>query len=200
MLRQRDCTLAALTTATIAAALTLTRPATAAASYNCWMNKSQQTCTTKPWGKDGFEITFSGGAIVRFVPAGPPTTDNRRMRDSQGRLWLMSGHHSFEIVEQGGDGNRISVSSVPVNPAPAVDHQVHSKVKLSGHGQPTVTLYAKPSFAAAIAGMGVSGETLDKLACTTNRHGTWCQVGYPGQSGRVLWAPVASLIFLGEGE
>jgi hypothetical protein len=57
------------------------------------------------------EIRFSGSAIFRFVPAGPPTTDKRRMRDEQGRLWLMSGNRSFELVEQGGDGNKISVSS-----------------------------------------------------------------------------------------
>ncbi|CAK6689445.1 hypothetical protein VB734_13285 [Synechococcus sp. BA-124 BA4] len=48
--------------------------------------------------------------------------------------------------------------------------------------------------------MGVSGERLDKLACTSNSQGTWCRVGYPGQSGRVLWAPSGSLIFLGDGE
>jgi hypothetical protein len=48
--------------------------------------------------------------------------------------------------------------------------------------------------------MGVSGETLDKLACTTNSQGSWCRVGYPGQSDRVLWVPRESLIFLGDGE
>ena len=69
-----------------------------------------------PWGKGGFEISFSGSAIFRFVPAGPPTTDRRPMRDEQGRLWLMSGHHSFTLEEQGGFKNRISVSSDPVRP------------------------------------------------------------------------------------
>lgn len=63
-----------------------------------------------------------------------------------------------------------------------------------------MTLYTEPNYGAAIAGMGVSGETLDTLACTTNSQGTCCRVGYPGQSGRVLWAPSGSLIFLGDGE
>lgn len=47
-------------------------PAGASETVSCWMNKSQQTCTIKPWGKGGFEISFSGSAIYRFVPAGPP--------------------------------------------------------------------------------------------------------------------------------
>ncbi len=117
----------------------------------------------RPRGPGGFEISFSGSASFRFVPAGPPTTDNRPMRDEQGRLWLMSGHRRFELIEL----------------AAAVDHSFHSKVKPSGHGQPTVTLYAEPSHGAAIAGMGASGDTLDKLACTTNHQGTWCRVGFP---------------------
>ncbi|MEA5473198.1 hypothetical protein VB716_03070 [Synechococcus sp. CCY9201] len=122
------------------------------------------------------------------------------MRDEQGRLWLMSGHHSFELVEKGGDGNRISVSSVRSQPAAAVDHTAHSMVKLNGHGQNTVTLYAQPSFGAAIAGMGESGVTLDKLSCTSNSQGTWCRVGYPGQNGRVLWVHGDALVYLGDGE
>ena len=76
----------------------------------------------------------------------------------------------------------------------------HSKVKLNGRGKPTVPLYAQPRPGAEVSGMGVSGETLDKLACTTNSQGSWCRVGYPGQSGRVLWVPRESLIFLGDGE
>ena len=132
------------------------------------------------------EINFSAGAIDRFVPAGPPTTDQRLMRDERGNKWLMSGHHSFELEARGGYRNRISVSSVRSQPAPTVNHSSNSKVKLTGHGQNTVNLYAKPSFGAAIAGMGVSGETLDKLSCTENSMGTWCRVGYPGQSGRVF--------------
>jgi len=87
-------------------------PGRAAEKLTCWMNTSQQTCTVKPWGKkDGFEITFSGSAIFRFTPAGPPTTDRRPMRDEQGRLWLMSGHHSFTLEEQGPDHNTIRVAS-----------------------------------------------------------------------------------------
>ncbi|MEA5443223.1 hypothetical protein [Cyanobium gracile] len=199
MLHRRFLAIAAVSASVIAGA-SLVRPATAAQTLDCWMNDSKQTCQVKPWGNGGFEISFSGSAIYRFVPAGPPTTDNRRMRDEQGRIWLMSGHHSFTLSEQNGDGNRIAVSNVKSRPAAAADHQAHSKVKLSGHGQPTVTLYAKPNYGAAIAGMGVSGETLDKLACTSNSQGTWCRVGYPGQSGRVLWVNRDSLIFLGDGE
>ena len=193
-----------LLSATSALALTiapcLSKPVAAAQSVDCWMNQSKQTCKVQPWGNGGFEISFSGSAIYRFVPAGPPTTENRRMRDEQGRIWLMSGHHSFELVEQGGYGNRIAVSNVRSPHAAVAQHQPHSKVKLTGHGQPTVTLYAQPSFGAAIAGMGVSGETLDKLECTTSNNLTWCRVGYPGQRGRVLWAPAGSLVFLGDGE
>jgi hypothetical protein len=199
MLHGRFAAIAALTASVITGA-SLAGPATAAQTVDCWLNERKQTCEIEPWGKGGFEIRFSGSAIYRFVPAGPPTTDNRPMRDAQGRIWLMSGHHSFTLIEQGGDGNRIAVSSVRSAAAPAVDHSSHSKVKLSGHGQPTVTLYAKPNYGAAIAGMGVSGETLDKLECTSNSQGTWCRVGYPGQSGRVLWVNRDSLIFLGDGE
>ncbi len=197
---RRAFTLAALSAGCIAAPLALQRPATAAQTVDCWLNESKQTCMVQPWRNGGFEISFSAGALYRFLPAGPPTTDRRPMRDEQGRLWLMSGHHSFELIEQGGDGNRISVSSLRSEPAAAVDPSAHSKVKLNGHGQPTVTLHAKPGFGAAIAGMGVSGETLDKLSCTSNSQGTWCRVGYPGQSGRVLWVHRDSLIFLGDGE
>jgi hypothetical protein len=91
-------------------------PANAGERLDCWMNNSHQSCVITPWGKGGFEISFSGSAIFRFVPAGPPTTDRRPMRDEQGRLWLMSGHHSFTLEEQGGFKNRISVSSDPVRP------------------------------------------------------------------------------------
>jgi hypothetical protein len=197
---RRALALAALSASCLTTNLLLQRAAVAADTVDCWMNSSKQTCTISPWSKGGMEIRFSGSAIFRFVPVGPPTTDNRPMRDEQGRLWLMSGHHSFELVEQGGDGNRISVSSVRRQPNGSVDHQGYSKVKLNGHGQPTVTLYAQPRFGAAVAGMGVSGETLDKLSCTTNSQGSWCQVGYPGQSGRVLWVHQDALIFLGDGE
>lgn len=65
-----------------------------------------------PWGKGGLEISFSGSAIFRFVQESPPTTDRRRMRDEQGRIWLMIGHHSLTPEEQSGFHNRITVSSV----------------------------------------------------------------------------------------
>lgn len=197
---RRAVALAALSSGCIAASVGLQSPAAAQQSVDCWMNSNKQTCTVSAWGSEGLEIRFSGSAIFRFVPAGPPTTDNRRMRDEQGRLWLMSGHHSFELVEQGGDNNKISVSSERAQPAAAADPAAHSKVKLTGHGKPTVPLYAQPSFGAAVSGMGVSGETLNKLACTSNSQGTWCRVGYPGQSGRVLWVHRDSLIFIGDGE
>jgi len=164
------------------------------------MNSSKQTCTITPWGKDGMEIVFSGGALFHFAPAGPATTDKRRMRDEQGRIWLMSGNRSFELVEQGGFGNKIAVSSERAQPAAAAGVSGHSKVKLNGRGKPTVPLYAKPRLGAEVAGMGVSGETLDRLTCTTNSQGSWCRVSYPGQSGRVLWVPRESLIFLSDGE
>jgi hypothetical protein len=175
-------------------------PASARQAVDCWINGNKQTCTITPWGKDGMEIDFSGGALFRFAPASPATTDKRRMRDEQGRIWLMSGNRSFELVEQGGFGNKISVSSQRAQPAVAAGVSGHSKVKLNGRGKPTVPLYAEPRLGADAAGMGVSGETLDRLACTTNSQGSWCNVSYPRQSGRVLWVPRESLIFLSDGE
>jgi len=62
-------------------------------------------------------------------------------------------------------------------------------VKLNGHGKPTVALYARPDFAAPLAGMGISGEVLDKLSCRDSGSSTWCRVGYRNQPGRELWAP-----------
>jgi len=197
---RRAFAIAALSAGCLAGSLGQLSPASAGQTVNCWMNSSKQTCTITPWGKDGMEIVFSGGALFRFAPAGPATTDKRRMRDEQGRLWLMSGHHSFELVEQGGDGNKISVSSERAQPAAVAGVSGHSKVKLNGRGNPTVPLYAKPRLGAEVVGMGVSGETLDRLACTTNSQGSWCRVNYPGQSGRVLWVPRQSLIFLSDGE
>lgn len=73
-------------------------------------------------------------------------------------------------------------------------------MKLNGHGQPTVTLYARPDFGAPISGMGVSGEVVNKLGCEASGDLTWCRVGYPGQTGRKLWVPAGSLTFLGDGE
>lgn len=197
---RRAVALAALRAGCILGTLGQLSPASAQKTVDCWMNNKQQTCTVSPWGKDGMEIVFSGSAIFRFVPAGPATTDKRRMRDEQGRLWLMSGNRSFELVEQGGFGNKISVSSERAQPVAAAGVSGPSKVKLNGRGKPTVPLYAEPRLGAEVAGMGVSGETLDRLACTTNSQGSWCRVNYPGQSGRVLWVPRASLIFLSDGE
>jgi hypothetical protein len=128
---------------------------------DCSLNEHKQTCVVTAWRNNGLEITFSAGAIFRFVPAGSPTTDNRHMRDEQGRLWLMSGHHSFTLREENGDGNRIAVSSVKSTAAEMRPHQPFSKVKLVGHGRPTVPLYERPSYDAQLSGMGVSGETLN---------------------------------------
>lgn len=181
-------------------------PASAGERLNCWMNTSPQTCMITPWGKGGFEISFSGSAIFRFVPAGPPTTERRPMRDEQGRLWLMSGHHSFTLEEQGGFKNRISVSSVSTtgskpNPAKgSVAQASNSPLKLNGHGKPTVPLYARPDFAAPLAGMGLSGEVLHKLSCRDSGSISWCRVGYPNQASRELWVPITSLTFLSDGE
>ena len=193
--------LAALTVSTACLPLLALSPLRAAERLSCWMNDSHQTCVITPWGKGGFEISFSGSAIFRFVPAGPPTTDRRPMRDEQGRIWLMSGHHSFTLEEQGGFRNRISVASSSGGSAPAA-HQTsgHTKVKLNGHGSPTVPLYGKPDFAAPLAGMGVSGEVLDKLSCRGSGSVGWCRVGYRNQPGRELWVPTSSLTFLGDGE
>ena len=179
-------------------------PVGAGERLDCWMNTSHQSCVITPWGKGGFEISFSGSAIFRFVPAGPPTTDRRPMRDEQGRLWLMSGHHSFTLEEQGGFKNRISVSSVSTagsKPAAGSAHDApHSPVKLNGHGKTTVPLYARPDFAAPLAGMGVSGEVLHKLSCRFSGWTNWCRVSYPNQAGRELWVPTSSLTFLSDGE
>jgi hypothetical protein len=71
MLHRRFVAIAAVSASVIAGA-SLVRPATAAQTLDCWMNDSKQTCQVKPWGNGGFEISFSGSAIYRFVPAGPP--------------------------------------------------------------------------------------------------------------------------------
>jgi hypothetical protein len=197
---RRVIAIAALSAGCLIGSLGPLSPASAEQTVDCWVNGKKQTCTITPWGKNGMEIVFSGGALFRFAPAGPATTDKRRMRDEQGRIWLMSGNRSFELVEQGGFGNKIAVSSERAHPAAAAGVSGHSKVKLTGRGKPTVPLYAEPRLGAEVAGMGVSGETLNRLACTTNSQGTWCRVSYPGQSGRVLWVPRESLIFLGDGE
>ena len=121
MFQRRVGAIAAFVAGLITGAIQAT-PARSAKSLNCWMNDSRQTCQVKPWGKGGFEIRFSDSALYRFVRAGPPSTDNRRMWDQRGRLGLMSGHHNFTLSEQKGDGNRIVVSNVKSQPAAAVDH------------------------------------------------------------------------------
>ena len=93
----RALSFAALSAGCIAGVLALQNPVAADPSVDCWMNSSQQACMTRPWGQGGFETTFSRGAIVRFVPAGPPTTDRRPMRDEQGRPLLMSGQPTVTL-------------------------------------------------------------------------------------------------------
>ena len=63
------------------------------------LNGIDSTCRTEPAANDG------------FTPVGVPTTDRREMVDGSGQRWAMSGHHSFELEEIGGNGNRITVSS-----------------------------------------------------------------------------------------
>lgn len=72
-------------------------------------------------------------------------------------------------------------------------------MELNGHGSPTVPLDAKPDFAAPLAGMGVSGEVLDKLTCRGGASVGWCRLGYKNQPERELWAPTSSLTVLGDG-
>ena len=110
-MQRRPFALMAFAAATACLPLLALHPIRAAERLSCWMNNSHQSCVITPWGKGGFEISFSGSAIFRFLPDGPPTTDRRRMRDEQGRIWLMSGHHSFTLEEHGGFRNRISVAS-----------------------------------------------------------------------------------------
>jgi hypothetical protein len=83
-------------------------------STTCWLNQLKQTCVITPVGTKGaFQISFSAGdkPFFVFTPEGPPTTDNRPMRDAQGRRWLFSGNSSFTLTEQGGFKNVISVAS-----------------------------------------------------------------------------------------
>ena len=114
-IQRRQSALLSLAAATTCLSLLALRPLSAAERLSCWMNDSHQRCVVTPWGKGGLEISFSGSAIFRFLPEGPPTTNRRRMRDEQGRIWLMSGHHSFTLEEQGGFHNRIRVAAVGAN-------------------------------------------------------------------------------------
>ena len=79
----------------------------------CTLNAIASTCRTEPAAKDGFTVTFSHAEqpSFTFTPVGAPTTDRREMVDGSGQRWAMSGHHSFELEEIDGYGNRISVSS-----------------------------------------------------------------------------------------
>ena len=80
----------------------------------CRLNDTKQTCViTTAEGSEVMRIDFSAGdrPFWVFTPTGAPTTDRRPYRDAQGRTWLFSGHHSFELVEQGPDRNVISVES-----------------------------------------------------------------------------------------
>ncbi len=79
----------------------------------CTLNGIASTCRTEPAANDGFRLYFSHGEgpIFSFTPVGVPTTDRREMVDGSGQRWAMSGHHSFELEEIGGNGNRITVSS-----------------------------------------------------------------------------------------
>ena len=94
------------------------RPVTPPASQSsstvaCRLNQHKDTCVITPAPGDGLRIQFKGGdqAFFVFTPAGPPTTLNRKMKDAQGRLWLMTGHHSFTLREVGGFRNEIEVTS-----------------------------------------------------------------------------------------
>jgi hypothetical protein len=80
----------------------------------CWLNDRRQTCViTVAEDSQVMRIDFSAGdrPFWVFTPTGGPTTDRRPYRDVQGRTWLFSGHHSFELVEQGPDRNVIRVAS-----------------------------------------------------------------------------------------
>lgn len=79
----------------------------------CTINGIASTCRTETAAKGGFTLYFSHaeGPMFSFTAVGPPTTDRREMVDGSGQRWAMSGHHSFELEEIGGNGNRITVSS-----------------------------------------------------------------------------------------
>ena len=79
----------------------------------CSLNAVMSSCRITPGSDGGFTLAFSHADQPMFVltPVGQPTTDRREMVDSTGTRWAMSGHHSFELEEIGGYGNRITVSS-----------------------------------------------------------------------------------------
>lgn len=106
-----------IATLAIVCATALLGPAAALAGHSskltCWMGKVKQTCTITAAPNDGFQIEFSAGdrPIYVFTPVGPATTLNRKMKDAQGRTWLMSGNRSFTLKEVGGDHNVIEVAA-----------------------------------------------------------------------------------------
>ena len=73
-MQRRPSALTAIAAATACLPLLALPPIRAAERLSCWMNASHQSCVITPWGKGGFEISFSGSAIFRFLPDGPPTT------------------------------------------------------------------------------------------------------------------------------
>jgi hypothetical protein len=80
----------------------------------CSLNGVAQTCViTVVDGNEAMRIDLSAGdrPFWVFTPTGAPTTDRRPYRDAQGRTWLYSGHHSFELVEQGPNRNVLRVTS-----------------------------------------------------------------------------------------
>jgi hypothetical protein len=87
-------------------------------SPRCSMNQGLwRRCSLRALAgvKEGFEVRFAGSYDApmfqfRPEPGGTPTTLNRPMRDGQGQRWLMSGHHSFTLIEAGGFRNRLDVA------------------------------------------------------------------------------------------
>ena len=80
----------------------------------CRLNSVKQTCLiTVLEGSEAIRIDLSAGdrPFWVFTPAGAASTDRRPFRDGQGRTWLYSGHHSFQLVQQGPDRNVIEVES-----------------------------------------------------------------------------------------
>ena len=78
----------------------------------CQLNTHRGSCLVSPTHNGGLRLQFQGGPPTLFVftPAGPPTTLNRVVRDAQGQVWLMTGHHSFTLRQVGGRGQVIRVS------------------------------------------------------------------------------------------
>lgn len=79
----------------------------------CTLNGLVSTCRTEPAKQGGFTVLFSHGdqPSFTFTPVGAPTTDRREMIDGTGQRWAMRGHHSLELEEINGSGNKISVSN-----------------------------------------------------------------------------------------